>query len=123
MKIGFPIEYNFGLESRVYEHFGSAPLFLVVDAESLDFEAVPNPDSRRGACQNWAQLSARGCRGVVVEGIGNGAFRQLKEAGIAVYSGTGLKIADALAMLRSHRLELIDNPIESRGRLALSCPY
>lgn len=123
MKIGFPIEYNFGLESRVYEHFGSAPLFLLVDDDSLDFEALPNRHRRPGACLQLAQLLDRGCQGVVVEGIGNGAYHQLREAGVAVYSGSGMKIVDALAMLRSDRLAEVAAPVECRDRLALACPY
>ncbi len=122
MKVGFPVEYNFGLESRVYEHFGSAPLFLIVDSESYDFQAVPN---RRGGngCHQWTSLLAQGCRGVVVEGIGKNAFEQLREAGVAIYRGCGMKIADALAMLRSHRLQELDGPMECRSRLVASHLY
>ena len=31
MKICFPVAENKGLESPVYNHFGSAPMFLLVD--------------------------------------------------------------------------------------------
>ncbi len=33
MKICFPTMNLEGLESRVYEHFGSAPGFVIVDSE------------------------------------------------------------------------------------------
>ncbi len=34
MKICFPVQENEGLGSRVYNHFGSAPMFIVVDTET-----------------------------------------------------------------------------------------
>jgi predicted Fe-Mo cluster-binding NifX family protein len=123
MKVGFPVEYNFGLESRVYEHFGSAPLFLIVDSESFDFQAVPNRRGGNGDCHQWSSLLAQGCRGVVVEGIGKSAFEQLRQAGVAIYRGCGMRIADALAMLRSQRLEKLDCPMESRSKLVVSHLY
>ena len=38
MKIAFPAQENKGLESTVYSHFESAPLFVVVDAENGESE-------------------------------------------------------------------------------------
>ena len=31
MKVCFPVQKNEGVESTVYNHFGSAPLFVLVD--------------------------------------------------------------------------------------------
>ena len=33
MKICFPVEKDEGIESQVYNHFGSAPVFIMVDTE------------------------------------------------------------------------------------------
>ena len=40
MKIAFPTQDNKGLESAVYSHFGSAPFFVVVDAENGELEVT-----------------------------------------------------------------------------------
>jgi len=31
MKVGFAVQEIQGIESRVYDHFGSAPAFIIVD--------------------------------------------------------------------------------------------
>jgi len=36
MKVGFPVELDEGMESKVYGHFGSAPAFVVVDTEKKE---------------------------------------------------------------------------------------
>ena len=44
MKIAFPTQQNFGLQSPLFNHFGSAVFFIVADTESDNFETVINPD-------------------------------------------------------------------------------
>lgn len=35
MKLCFPTTHNQGMESQVFEHFGSAPMFLLVDSKHV----------------------------------------------------------------------------------------
>ena len=53
MKICFPTFNLEGLESRVYEHFGSAPGFVIVDTETQTVEEINNNDLHHahGMCQ------------------------------------------------------------------------
>ena len=61
MKICFPVSENKGLESRVFDHFGSAPMFLLVDAEERSIANVINRevDRRHGACRPTVRRSSR----------------------------------------------------------------
>ena len=42
MKVGFAVQGNEGVESKVYDHFGSAPAFIIVDTEGKDVLTVNN---------------------------------------------------------------------------------
>jgi predicted Fe-Mo cluster-binding NifX family protein len=42
MKVGFAIQGNDGIASKVYDHFGSAPAFIIVDTEAKDVLTVNN---------------------------------------------------------------------------------
>ena len=45
MKVGFAVQGNEGVESKVYDHFGSAPAFIIVDTEGKEVLTVNNQDS------------------------------------------------------------------------------
>ena len=48
MKVGFAVQINQGLESIVYDHFGSAPGFIIVDTELNQIAAVEQRDNSGG---------------------------------------------------------------------------
>lgn len=52
MKVCFPVQKDEGVESQVYNHFGSAPAFIVVDTEGKGVQRVDNRDLHHahGAC-------------------------------------------------------------------------
>ncbi|KAB0665051.1 diguanylate cyclase [Oryzomonas japonica] len=93
MKICFPVASDAGLESPVYNHFGSAPLFVVVDTETRTAEALQNNDQQHqhGACSPLKALGTDRFDGIVVTGIGGGALNGLHRMGLKVfqaYEGT-----------------------------------
>ena len=87
MKICFPVKENAGLESPVYNHFGSAPLFLMVDTETRQATALQNRDQvhQHGACNPLKALGNDQLDGIVVGGIGGGALNGLLRMGLKVY--------------------------------------
>ena len=101
MKLCIPVERNEGLESQVYGHFGSAPLFVVVDTETSAVLEIINRDLHHdhGACSPLKALGGVEVDAVVVGGIGAGALMGLNRAGLKVYQALGATIADNLAML------------------------
>ena len=53
MKVGFAVQRDEGLESQVYNHFGSAPMFLVVETGAAEVQTIHNQDMNHshGACR------------------------------------------------------------------------
>lgn len=87
MKICFPVEENIGLESPVYGHFGSAPLFLAVDTDTRQVTALTNSNQHyeHGACNPLKALGGDQFDGIIVGGIGGGALNGLLRMGLKVY--------------------------------------
>lgn len=87
MKICIPVNENKGLESAVYSHFGSAPMFLVYDSEKKAVKVLENNDlhHQHGMCQPLKAISGESIDAVIVGGIGRGAISKLNAEGIRVY--------------------------------------
>jgi predicted Fe-Mo cluster-binding NifX family protein len=87
MKLCFPIEANNGLESLVYGHFGSAPMFYIYDSETKDSEIIDNQNlsHAHGMCSPIQALNGTSVDAIVVGGIGAGAINNLNMMGIKVY--------------------------------------
>ena len=111
MKLCIPVAENHALNSIVYGHFGSAPLFLLVDSETLAVEPLINHDEHHihGACNPLKALAGRAVDAVLVGGIGAGAVRGLRQAGIAVYrSSPEQTVAQAVAQFKAGELPELD---------------
>ncbi|NTU42468.1 MAG: diguanylate cyclase [Nitrospirales bacterium] len=106
MKICFPVLNDNGLESKVHNHFGNAPFFIVVDAETKAFFSIENRDldHAHGACSPLNALSGQAVDAIVLAGIGRGALRRLNSAGIRVYRTQGLTIAESLEKFSAGKL-------------------
>jgi predicted Fe-Mo cluster-binding NifX family protein len=106
MRVAIPVAEECGLESLVYGHFGSAPLFVLVDSETRTVAPLGNGDRAHvhGQCSPLRALAGARPEAVVVGGIGTGALRGLREAGIKVYRCSGGTVAQALQQLKAGEL-------------------
>lgn len=106
MKVCFPVREDCGLKSRVFNHFGSAPLFLLVDTDRNEMTGVINRDQHHahGACSPLKALDGHDVDAVIVGGIGGGALAGLSRAGIRVYRSTEPTIDGNIARLRDGSL-------------------
>lgn len=106
MKVSFPVQNNEGIDSKVYNHFGSAPLFVVVDTETNVLGIINNRDQHHvhGACNPIKALDGQKIDVVIVGGIGGGALSRLNQAGIKVYRAQMQTIKENLAMFSSQSL-------------------
>ena len=106
MKLCFPVEKNEGLTSRVFNHFGSAPLFLLVDTETQQVEALPNTHKGhgQGGCSQHLALVTAKVDALILAGIGRGALGKLNSAGIVVYQAQGAPISDNILCMVDGRL-------------------
>jgi predicted Fe-Mo cluster-binding NifX family protein len=87
MNVCIPVNADQGLHSPVCAHFGSAPLFMMVDTDSGGCRAIPNDNAHHehGTCMPLASLQGERIDGMVVGGIGRGALNKLVAAGVRVY--------------------------------------
>ena len=101
MKICFPVETNEGLESSVFDHFGSAPMFIIVNTETNGVEEINNEDMQHshGSCSPLKALGGKMPDAIVVTSIGGGALGRLNQLGMKVYRAEGDSVAECLAAL------------------------
>jgi predicted Fe-Mo cluster-binding NifX family protein len=117
MKVGFAIQINEGLESTVYDHFGSAPAFVIVDTEQKHVLTIENDNSRHahGACNPLMALGGNRIDAMVVGGIGTGALLKLNDLGIKVYESGAPTVNENIALLKENKLQELstDNSCKS----------
>src|SRR5208337_3384387 len=87
MRLCFPVLENNGISSEVYGHFGSAPLFIIVDTEKGEVSSLTNKDQihEHGACNPVMALNGETVDGIIVGGIGGGALMKLNQLGLKVF--------------------------------------
>ncbi len=107
MKVGFAVQKDEGIESQVYNHFGSAPAFILVDAETRETVTVQNSDLQHvhGMCNPVSTLGGKEVSAVVVGGIGPGALMKLNTMGVRVYEAGARTVKENLQLLSENRLQ------------------
>jgi predicted Fe-Mo cluster-binding NifX family protein len=87
MKVCFPVIADQGLQSTIYGHFASAPLFLEIDTVTEDRTAIPNCDrlDPDAGCNPFKALAGRQLDGVIVGGVGDGLLQMLNMMGFRVF--------------------------------------
>jgi len=86
------------LESPVDPRFGRSPYFIFLDPDTMEFEAVENPNlsSPSGAGIQTAQLLAnKGVRALLTGSCGPNAFRTLEAGGVEVFVGVTGTVKEA----------------------------
>jgi predicted Fe-Mo cluster-binding NifX family protein len=106
MKICFPVQVNEGMGSTVYNHFGSAPIFMVVDTDTNTVSAINNRDQHHthGACNPMKALDNQKVDAIVVGGIGAGALTRLNQMGIKVHRSQAETVGANMALLATQSL-------------------
>jgi predicted Fe-Mo cluster-binding NifX family protein len=109
MKICFPVQNDNGIESTVYNHFGSAPVFVVVDTDTNGVASINNRDQHHvhGACNPMKALDSQKVDAIVVGGIGAGALTRLNQMGIAVHRAQGATVRENLSMFQANSLPVL----------------
>ena len=96
------------LNALVDARFGRCQYFIIVDPQTLEFEAVPNPSitAMHGAGIQTGQLIASKGASVVLTGnCGPNAFQTLSAAGIQVIVGVSGTVKDAIEKYKRGELQ------------------
>ncbi|NLI80447.1 MAG: diguanylate cyclase [Deltaproteobacteria bacterium] len=125
MKICFPTETLSGLNSMVFEHFGSAPAFVIVDTDSMKVEEVQNGDLHHshGMCQPLKALGGRAVDAIAVSGIGMGALSKLQAQGIRVYRAANGTVQQNVDLVKNGKLPQFDARFTCAGHAAGGCGH
>ena len=107
MKVGFAVQTNEGIESKVYDHFGSSPVFIIFDLQGKEVLAVDNRDLHHvhGACNPIMALDGQKIDALVVGGIGGGALMKLNAMGVKVFGAEAGTVKENLQLLRENKLQ------------------
>ncbi|MBN2428070.1 MAG: NifB/NifX family molybdenum-iron cluster-binding protein [Deltaproteobacteria bacterium] len=103
MKICIPSSGT-NLDSQIEPHFGRCAYFIFVEPESMEFEAVPNPNvsARGGAGVRSSEIMAQhGVHTVVSVQVGPKAAQVLHAAGIKIITVEGGTVREALEAFKN----------------------
>ncbi len=95
------------LDAAIHPLFGRCPLYLFVDTDTMQFEAVDNPAlaAPGGAGVQAAQfVIQRGAQAVVTGNVGPNAYQVFQSAGIPVYRLEAGTVRQAVEACRAGRL-------------------
>ena len=101
------------LDSKVDPRFGRCQHFIIVESDSLDFEAIENPniDSTGGAGIQSAQLVAsKKVKAVITGNVGPNAFQTLQAAGIEVFTGASGTVKEAVEKYNKGEFKSVSGP-------------
>ncbi|MFA6079216.1 MAG: NifB/NifX family molybdenum-iron cluster-binding protein [Candidatus Omnitrophota bacterium] len=101
------------LDSKVDPRFGRCQFFLIVDTDTLDFEAIENKNAQfsgGAGIQSGQLMASKGVKAVLTGNVGPNAFQTLQAGGIKIYTGLSGKVQDAVEKYKSGTLNPIENP-------------
>ncbi|MFC1571205.1 NifB/NifX family molybdenum-iron cluster-binding protein [Candidatus Margulisiibacteriota bacterium] len=107
MKICIPVEINQGIKSKIHDHFGSAPLFLIYDTDTETIEIISNSNKGHvhGTCNPLTVLNKKQFNIVGCKGMGQRAIQKLNEAGIKVYRSNAVLVEQLISEYETGQLE------------------
>jgi predicted Fe-Mo cluster-binding NifX family protein/ferredoxin len=92
------------LDDQVEARFGRCPYFLIVDTDSMEFEAVRNPNLALGGgagIQSAQMMAEKSVSHVLTGNCGPNAFRVFGEAGVQVVVGVVGPVREAVERFKA----------------------
>jgi len=98
------------LNSNLDPRFGRAAYFIILDAETMDFEAVENTQNlnlpQGAGIQAGKAIADHHVDALITGHCGPKAFKVLQNAGVKIVTGAGGKVADAVEQFIKGELTL-----------------
>lgn len=109
---------NESLDAQIDPRFGRCPYFVIVESETMKFEAVPNlsQNAPSGAGIQAAQtIASKGVKVVLTGNVGPNAFQALSSVGINVVTGVFGTVKEAVEKFKSGQLHGTTAPSTQMG--------
>jgi predicted Fe-Mo cluster-binding NifX family protein len=101
------------LDSRVDPRFGRCQYFIIVDTDTLEFEAIENPniESMGGAGIQSAQfVASKKVKAVVTGNVGPNAFQTLQATGVEIFTNASGSIKEAVEKYKKGEFRAVSGP-------------
>jgi predicted Fe-Mo cluster-binding NifX family protein len=101
------------LDAKVDSRFGRCLYFLIVDTDTMKFEALENPNLMLGGgagIQSAQLMAGKGVQSVLTGNCGPNAHRTLSATGIDVIIGCSGTVADVVEQFKAGQLNAADQP-------------
>jgi predicted Fe-Mo cluster-binding NifX family protein len=101
------------LDAEVDPRFGRCPYFIIIDPETMEFEALENSNAMAagGAGISTAQMIAgKGVQVVLTGNCGPRAYQTFSAAGVQVITGVVGRIRDAVEAYKAGKLQASAEP-------------
>ncbi len=105
--------FSDNLDADVNSRFGRCQYFVIVDSETMEFNAISNAASSaaHGAGIQAAQTVANmGVKVVITGNVGPNAFSVLSAAGIKIVTGASGSVREAVEKYKNGQLQEIGRP-------------
>jgi predicted Fe-Mo cluster-binding NifX family protein len=101
------------LDAQVDPRFGRCPCFLVIDTDSMDFEAIENPNVALGGgagIQSAQLMAGKDVQFVLTGNCGPNAYQALSAAGIQIIVGCSGLIRESVERFKAGGLDATGAP-------------
>lgn len=101
VRLAMPVNRYDGLNSKLSQHFGKAPGFIIVDASGGELTYLDAAKARRASeCAPVQALVSAGSKVVLARSMGRGAMARCHAAGMQILLAQGATVAEVLEAYR-----------------------
>jgi predicted Fe-Mo cluster-binding NifX family protein len=101
------------LDAQIDPRFGRCQYFIIVDTDTLKYEAVTNPniDAMGGAgIQSGQLIASKNVKAVLTGNVGPNAFQTLQTVGIEVITGISGSVKEAIEKYKKGDFRVAQGP-------------
>jgi len=101
------------LDSKVDPRFGRCQNFILVNPDTLEFEAIENSNINQAGgagIQSGQLMASKGIKAVLTGNVGPNAFQTLNAAGVDIYTGVSGSVKEAIEAYKSGKLKKTESP-------------